>query len=163
RRGSGPPQRSRIAGALADRARRKTACRAHRRRARRPARPPQGTRRARTGSLSQPHGSRAIAPGGASIRAEAASAPLFAAAPQPFLHESGMKSMPRPFPLREHAESAVVHIEKPIYGGAFLSRIQGKAVFVPMALPGEEARVNITQEKRGYASAEIGEIIARSE
>jgi 23S rRNA (uracil1939-C5)-methyltransferase len=58
-----------------------------------------------------------------------------------------------------HAESALVRIEKPIYGGAFLSRIEGKAVFVPMALPGEEVRVRVTQDKRGYASAEIDEIV----
>ena len=71
-----------------------------------------------------------------------------------------MKSMPRPSRPDEPAGSARVHIEKPIYGGAFLSRMQGKAVFVPMALPGEDVRVDITQEKRGYASAEIKEIVA---
>jgi 23S rRNA (uracil1939-C5)-methyltransferase len=56
--------------------------------------------------------------------------------------------------------SALVQIEKPIYGGAFLARLEGKAVFVPMALPGEEARVHIMQDKRGYASAEVDELIA---
>lgn len=61
-----------------------------------------------------------------------------------------------------HAEPALVQIEKPIYGGAFLARIDGKAVFVPMALPGEQARVQITQEKRGYASADVDEIISAS-
>ena len=59
-----------------------------------------------------------------------------------------------------HHDAAQVQIEKPIYGGAFLARIEGKAVFVPMALPGERARVHLTQEKRGYASAEIDEIIS---
>src|SRR6185437_4958798 len=58
------------------------------------------------------------------------------------------------------ASSAPVRIEKPIYGGAFLSRMEGKAIFVPMALPGEDVRVEITQEKRGYASAEIKQIVA---
>jgi len=28
----------------------------------------------------------------------------------------------------------LVQIEKPIYGGAFLARVEGKAVFVPLAL-----------------------------
>lgn len=58
------------------------------------------------------------------------------------------------------APDALVQIEKPIYGGSFLSRIEGKAVFVPMALPGEDVRVHFTQDKRGYASAEVVEIIA---
>ena len=71
-----------------------------------------------------------------------------------------MKSMPRPSRPDEPASSAPVRIEKPIYGGAFLSRMEGKAIFVPMVLPGETVRVHITQEKRGYASAEIDEILA---
>jgi len=53
----------------------------------------------------------------------------------------------------------LVEIEKPIYGGAFLARLEGKAVFVPLALPGEQARVRITQSKSGYASAEAEEIV----
>ncbi len=53
-----------------------------------------------------------------------------------------------------------VQIEKPIYGGAFLARVEGKAVFVPMALPSEQARVRIVEEKRGYATAEVEEIVA---
>jgi 23S rRNA (uracil1939-C5)-methyltransferase len=57
------------------------------------------------------------------------------------------------------SELQVVKIEKPIYGGAFLARVEGKAVFVPLTLPGEEARVRITQDKRGYATAEAEEIV----
>jgi 23S rRNA (uracil1939-C5)-methyltransferase len=53
-----------------------------------------------------------------------------------------------------------VEIEKPIYGGAFLARVEGKAVFVPLALPGETARVRITQSKPGYATAEVEEIVS---
>jgi 23S rRNA (uracil1939-C5)-methyltransferase len=56
----------------------------------------------------------------------------------------------------------VVQIEKPLYGGAFLARVEGKAVFVPLTLPGEQARVRTTQEKRGYATAEAEEIIVAS-
>ena len=52
-----------------------------------------------------------------------------------------------------------VQIEKPVYGGAFLARHEGKAVFVPLTLPGEQARVRIVQDKRGYANAEVEEII----
>ena len=57
------------------------------------------------------------------------------------------------------SEPQLVEIEKPIYGGAFLARVEGKAVFVPLALPGEEARVRITESKRGYATAEADEIL----
>ena len=53
----------------------------------------------------------------------------------------------------------LVQIEKAIYGGAFLSRLDGKAVFVPLTLPGETAKVRITEEKRGYATAEVEEIV----
>lgn len=59
------------------------------------------------------------------------------------------------------AASMLVQIEKPIYGGAFLARVEGKAVFVPLTLPGEQARVRIVEERRGYASAEV-EAIAQA-
>ncbi|HEX4757108.1 MAG TPA: 23S rRNA (uracil(1939)-C(5))-methyltransferase RlmD [Terracidiphilus sp.] len=54
----------------------------------------------------------------------------------------------------------LVKIEKPIYGGAFLARVEGKAVFVPLTLPGETARVRVTADKRGYSTAEVDEIVA---
>ena len=53
----------------------------------------------------------------------------------------------------------LVEIEKPVYGGAFLARLEGKAVFVPLTLPGEQARVRITKAKPGYATAEAEEIV----
>jgi 23S rRNA (uracil1939-C5)-methyltransferase len=53
-----------------------------------------------------------------------------------------------------------VQIEKPVYGGAFLARMEGKAVFVPLALPGERVRVRTVEEKRGHAMAEAEEIVA---
>jgi 23S rRNA (uracil1939-C5)-methyltransferase len=56
----------------------------------------------------------------------------------------------------------LVEIEKPIYGGAFLARVEGKAVFVPMVLPGEQARIRITQSKSGYSTAEPIQILAPS-
>jgi 23S rRNA (uracil1939-C5)-methyltransferase len=60
---------------------------------------------------------------------------------------------------RVAAPVQLVQIEKPIYGGAFLARVEGKATFVPLALPGEQARVRVTEEKRGYATAEVEEIV----
>jgi 23S rRNA (uracil1939-C5)-methyltransferase len=56
----------------------------------------------------------------------------------------------------------LVKIEKPIYGGAFLARVEGKAVFVPLTLPGETARVRVTGDRRGYSTAEVDEIVARA-
>lgn len=53
----------------------------------------------------------------------------------------------------------LVQIEKPIYGGAFLARAEGKAVFVPLTLPGEQVRARITESKRGYATADADEIV----
>jgi 23S rRNA (uracil1939-C5)-methyltransferase len=57
------------------------------------------------------------------------------------------------------ARSALIQIEKPIYGGAFLARVEGKATFVPLTLPGEQARVRVVEEKRGYAVGEPEEIV----
>jgi 23S rRNA (uracil1939-C5)-methyltransferase len=54
----------------------------------------------------------------------------------------------------------MVQIEKPVYGGAFLARVEGKTVFVPLTLPGEQARVRIAEDKRGYATAEAEEIVS---
>jgi 23S rRNA (uracil1939-C5)-methyltransferase len=66
-----------------------------------------------------------------------------------------------PTPTRREASAPqLVQIEKPIYGGDFLARLDGKAVFVPLALPGEQARVRIVEEKRGYAKAELEEVIS---
>ena len=60
------------------------------------------------------------------------------------------------------APSQLVQIEKPIYGGSFLAHNEGKAMFVPLALPGEQARVRIVDGKRGYATAEVEEIVTAS-
>src|SRR5882757_2668000 len=59
----------------------------------------------------------------------------------------------------KQTRNALVQIEKPIYGGAFLARVEGKATFVPLTLPGEEARVRVIEEKRGYALAEVEETV----
>ncbi|WP_348263106.1 23S rRNA (uracil(1939)-C(5))-methyltransferase RlmD [Telmatobacter sp. DSM 110680] len=67
----------------------------------------------------------------------------------------------RPQKARNSAppRSAHVQIEKPIYGGAFLARVDGKATFIPLTLPGEQARVRIVEEKHGYAVGEPEEIV----
>jgi 23S rRNA (uracil1939-C5)-methyltransferase len=60
------------------------------------------------------------------------------------------------------AESVLVHIEKPVYNGAFLGRDEGKAIFVPFALPGEQVRARILEDKRSYANAELVEVVTPS-
>ena len=60
------------------------------------------------------------------------------------------------------AESKVLTIEKPIYGGAFLARDEGKAVFVPLTLPGETAHVRMIEDKRSHAVGEAEEIVLLS-
>ncbi len=71
-----------------------------------------------------------------------------------------MKRKPQKPRIAKPVRSALVEIEKPIYGGAFLARMEGKATFVPMTLPGEQARVRIVEEKRSYANAEPEEIVS---
>lgn len=70
------------------------------------------------------------------------------------MRRKGAESAPRKAEL-----ALLVQIEKPIYGGAFLARVEGKATFVPLTLPGERARVRIVEDKRGYATAEVEEIV----
>jgi 23S rRNA (uracil1939-C5)-methyltransferase len=55
-----------------------------------------------------------------------------------------------------------VAIEKPIYGGAFLARVEGKAVFVPLTLPGEQVLIHVTDDKGAYATAEADAIVTPS-
>src|SRR5579863_7206503 len=71
-----------------------------------------------------------------------------------------MKRRPQRPRHAEPAQEALVEIEKPIYGGAFLARIEGKATFVPLTLPGEQVRVRIADEKKSYATAEPQQIVS---
>jgi len=73
-----------------------------------------------------------------------------------------MKRRRPPTSTSRRAQTQIVQIEKPIYGGAFLARVEGKATFVPMSLPGERARIRIVEDKRSYATAEPEAIIDRS-
>jgi 23S rRNA (uracil1939-C5)-methyltransferase len=65
-------------------------------------------------------------------------------------------------PAPQGARSVLVQIEKPVYGGAFLARVEGKAMFVPLALPGEQTQVRVVEEKGDYATAEVDEIVVAS-
>jgi 23S rRNA (uracil1939-C5)-methyltransferase len=53
----------------------------------------------------------------------------------------------------------LVSIGKPIYGGAFLARAEGKAIFVPLALPGERVSVRLVEDKGSYANAEMENVV----
>ena len=51
-----------------------------------------------------------------------------------------------------------------IYGGEVMGRLpDGRAVFIPFALPGERVRVRLVEEKRSFARAELVEIIQPAE
>jgi len=55
-------------------------------------------------------------------------------------------------------------IEKMIYGGDGLARNpEGKTVFVPFVLPGEEVAVTIVEEKTGFARATLNQLLRSSE
>jgi 23S rRNA (uracil1939-C5)-methyltransferase len=50
-----------------------------------------------------------------------------------------------------------------IYGGEALGRLpDGRAVFVPFALPGEKVRLGLVEDKRNYARAELLEVLSPS-
>ena len=48
------------------------------------------------------------------------------------------------------------------YGGEAIGRYDGKAVFVPFALPGETVRVRLLEERKNYARAELLEVVKAS-
>lgn len=49
------------------------------------------------------------------------------------------------------------------YGGDAIGRLEdSRAVFVPFGLPGERARIRLTEEKRGFARGELVEILKAS-
>jgi len=55
-----------------------------------------------------------------------------------------------------------ITLEKPVYGGDFLGHVEGKAIFVPLTLPGETVSAHITEEKRSFAKAELDTILTSS-
>ncbi len=46
-----------------------------------------------------------------------------------------------------------VAIEKVVYGGRGMGRVDGKIVFVPFTAPGEQVEAEVTREKKGYIEA----------
>lgn len=53
-----------------------------------------------------------------------------------------------------------VEIQTLVYGGDAMGRLpDGRAVFVPYALPGEQVRLRLTDQKRNFARGELVEVI----
>ncbi len=48
-----------------------------------------------------------------------------------------------------------LRIEKSIYGGAGLARAEGKAIFVPLTLPGETVEAHVIEGRKSFASAAL--------
>ena len=60
-------------------------------------------------------------------------------------------------------ETYEITTEKFIYGGETMGRLpDGRAVFVPYALPGERVRIRLTFQKKGFARGELLEVIEAS-
>ena len=60
-------------------------------------------------------------------------------------------------------EPIEVHIEKLIYGGSGLARLNdGRAVFVPGVLPGEQVLVNLRRKRKGVLEASLIRVISPS-
>ncbi len=57
-------------------------------------------------------------------------------------------------------KTALLTLDRPAYGGTALGRLEdGRAVFVPFALPGERVRVRLVDERRGFVHAELLEVL----
>ena len=56
-----------------------------------------------------------------------------------------------------------ITLTTPTYGGDTMGRLEdGRAVFVPFALPGERVRARLVEEKRGFARATLLEVLVAS-
>jgi 23S rRNA (uracil1939-C5)-methyltransferase len=56
-------------------------------------------------------------------------------------------------------ETIEIRIEKMVYGGDGLARLDGQAVFVPFTAPGDLVKARVTQRRKGYLRAEVVEIL----
>jgi len=53
-----------------------------------------------------------------------------------------------------------ISVDRWAYGGEAMGRLpDGRAVFVPFAIPGEKLRIKLVEEKRGYARAELLDVL----
>jgi len=68
--------------------------------------------------------------------------------------------MDRPETNRIPGSPAEVMIEKLVYGGRGLGRLEGLAVFVPYVLPGEVVRIEPKRERPGLIEAKLARIVS---
>src|SRR4051794_17576648 len=62
-----------------------------------------------------------------------------------------------------HSQTGLeVTIEKLVYGGDGLARVDGRVVLAPFVLPGETARINVESEKRGLLRGSLAEVLQPS-
>ena len=62
--------------------------------------------------------------------------------------------------MNEKSNTYTLTPTKFVYGGDAMGRLpDGRAVFIPFAVPGEEVQVRLTEDKKRYARAEILDII----
>jgi 23S rRNA (uracil1939-C5)-methyltransferase len=52
-----------------------------------------------------------------------------------------------------------VEIEKVVYGGQGMGRVNGKVVFVPFTAPGDRVQAEVVREKKDYIEAVLRRII----
>jgi 23S rRNA (uracil1939-C5)-methyltransferase len=57
------------------------------------------------------------------------------------------------------AETLEVRIEKLVYGGEGLGRVEGRAVFVAGTAPGDLVLARVVEQKKGFARAELVEVL----
>jgi 23S rRNA (uracil1939-C5)-methyltransferase len=89
----------------------------------------------------------------------------FRKSPKALTVERGLTAAGIPgYHTRAMPESSTLRlrIEKLVAGGDALAFVDGKAVFVPFALPGEEVTVRIKTGKRDFAQAELVEVLEPS-
>lgn len=61
---------------------------------------------------------------------------------------------------QEQEDLLEVRLDRLVYGGEAMGRLpDGRAVFVPYTLPGEVAHVRLVEQKRGYARAELIQVL----
>ncbi|RPI30646.1 MAG: class I SAM-dependent RNA methyltransferase [Chloroflexota bacterium] len=65
--------------------------------------------------------------------------------------------------MEDHLKEFDIDLTHMVYGGEAMGRLpDGRAVFVPYAIAGEKVRLRLVEEKRGYARAELLEVLEPS-
>ena len=59
-------------------------------------------------------------------------------------------------------ETITLELDAMAYGGEAIGRHEGRAIFVPYAIPGEQVRVELTEDHGRYARARLIEIVRPS-